>query len=259
LCLAGLPASGKTTFARMFKETIEQKLDNLKVKIIDPDEIRKKITPNKFNYKKEQKIRLQNLAKISDSLKKGYSVISDDLNYYNSMRHDLKEIAEDQECKFFIIHISTPLEICLKWNELRGKPIPETVITNINAKFDDFGKYNWDYPIASIDLSQFKNLNEIIEKLSLKIVNTMNGPISKRRNLNNIAQNVNVYNELVDKVTRNIVSKLLQNPQYYHLRKKILKYRKLFIKKKLVKALDETLISKSFKDYLEDCLNLKIS
>ncbi|MFX1258837.1 MAG: adenylyl-sulfate kinase, partial [Promethearchaeota archaeon] len=95
ICLTGLPASGKTTFANQLKDIIEKRINNFKVKVVDPDKIRGNLTPHEFNYNNEQIIRKKNLEDIQNGLKQGYIVISDDLNYYTSMRHDLKEIAEN--------------------------------------------------------------------------------------------------------------------------------------------------------------------
>ena len=147
ICLVGLPASGKTTFAYQLKGTIEKNIENFNVIIIDPDKIRDQLSPKKFDHRIEQSVRERNFKAINTSLKDNNIVISDDLNYYSSMRHDLKKIADRLEIKFFIIHIATPLKICLNWNKKRGKPIPKSVIKKVYNKFDTFDKYNWDHPI----------------------------------------------------------------------------------------------------------------
>jgi len=128
--LVGLPASGKSTFAFKLKEKLESNFQN-KVKIIDPDIIRDNTFPNGFDFKKEPKIREKNIQSVRRHLIKGYIVISDDLNYYSSMRHDLKLIADSLNIKYYIIYISTPLKLCLERNVERGKPIPNKVIKNI--------------------------------------------------------------------------------------------------------------------------------
>lgn len=259
ICLVGLPASGKTTFAKKFKEFIEQKLDIFKVKIIDPDKIRNKLAPDEFDYKKEQLVRKHNLNKIENALKDGNIVISDDLNYYSSMRHDLKRIAERLNLSFFIIHISTPLEICIKWNKDRGELIPDSVIEKIAHKFDNFDKYNWDYPIAKINLSEVRNFNEIFEHLMSKIIYNIENLYGWKKTEENLKQSSNLYNEMLDKITRHIVGEILKNPEFSVIKNKILKYRKLYIKTNLNKPLNESLIAQTFKEYLENNLNIKIS
>ncbi|MCK4382114.1 MAG: adenylyl-sulfate kinase, partial [Candidatus Lokiarchaeota archaeon] len=80
ICLTGLPASGKTTFANKLKEILEKRFTKLTVSIIDPDIIRHTMAPNKFNYTLEPIVRERNLTEITKELSKGNIVISDDLN-----------------------------------------------------------------------------------------------------------------------------------------------------------------------------------
>ena len=158
ICLVGFPASGKSAFAQKFKEIIEEKSEESRVTIIDPDIIRESITRGKFNHEKENLVRKKNLKAIRRALINGDIVISDDLNYYSSMRHDLMKIAETLKKGFFIIHIATPLETCLRWNENRGKKVPNEVIQDVSNKFDGFTRYKWDTPLNVIDLSKVSNL-----------------------------------------------------------------------------------------------------
>jgi len=259
VCLAGLPASGKTTFAIILKKIVEKKFNTHKVKIVDPDIIRQSITPNKFDYRFESDVREKNLTEIRKELQDGSIVISDDLNYYTSMRHDLKKLADDTKIYFFIINISTPIETCLKWNKLRGKPIPNKIIKNINKKFDNFGKYSWDNPDAVYDMSKIQDLNKEIEDLveNLKSkVNISKEILDEGKNLKDFS---NLDNQNLDKITRVYVGKLLQNSEFSSMKKSIIKTRKLFVKFYKNKSLKESEIANSFKEYLEKRLNVLIS
>ena len=122
IALTGLPASGKSYFANKLNQHFKKKSDQFKVKVVDPDRIRSEITPNKFHHEKEQIVRKLSLNEVKNALENGFIVISDDLNYYTSMRHDLKRIADDLKRKLFIIHIATPLEVCIEWNQKRDQP-----------------------------------------------------------------------------------------------------------------------------------------
>ncbi|MHA2182161.1 MAG: AAA family ATPase [Promethearchaeota archaeon] len=259
ICLTGLPASGKTTFAKILKKTLEKRLPNLPVQIIDPDIIRHTMEPNKFDYNLEPIVRERNLAEISAELNKGKVVISDDLNYYSSMRHDLKSLAENFNVQFFIIYISTPFETCLKWNKKRGEPIPSEIIGKINKKFDDFGKYMWDYPIMKIDVSLIKDLNNEVKELvenMIKKLSVSEKILQREKNLENPA---NWDNEELDRLTRIYVGNLIRNPKLRSWKKKIIKTRKSFVKLYKNKALKEIEIATTFKDYLEKRLAIKIS
>ena len=258
VCLTGLPASGKSIFAYKLKSILENKFHNYSVSIIDPDVIRKEITPDKFDYKVEQEVRRNNLKLVKKTLKEGQIVISDDLNYYTSMRHDLKNIANNMNISYFIIHISTPMKICLKWNEERGSPIPNKIIIDINEKFDDFGKYNWDTPFDEFDFSKMEDFNQRTKNLLNKIINKIKFDKLRKKGEDQLIQG-SLDNEKLDKITRNIVGELMMDPKYHPYRNQIIKCRKNYLKIKINTTINEKEISKSFKEYLENYLNTKIS
>ncbi|MFX1410402.1 MAG: adenylyl-sulfate kinase [Promethearchaeota archaeon] len=259
ICLTGLPASGKSTFAIELKKTLEKKFNRLKVKIIDPDKIRQTLTQNKFDYKKEYLVREKNLEIIKRELKNGSIVISDDLNYYTSMRHDLKDIADELNLNFFIIHIATPLEICLKWNEKRGNPIPNKIIKRINKKFDDFNKYKWDTPYVIYNMSKVTDLNEFLIDFADRLYFKLKHALKILENDSMFKQDLSLYNEELDKITRNYVGKLLEDSNYHPLKNKIIKLRREFVKIKKNEYLSELEIQNSFQKFLEEILNIKIS
>jgi len=257
ICLVGLPASGKSTFADKLKIALKKRFNNLDVVIIDPDIIRKKLTLDKFDHKKEHIVRAENLKIIREELEKGHIVISDDLNYYSSMRHDLKNITDTLNLNFFIIHIATSIRTCLKWNKERSKPIPNKVINKIHERFDKFNKYNWDFPIAQYNISKISDLNLVIEEL-LDRIELKLAFLNQELKTGKIKIFSNVNNENLDKITRMYVGKLLHNPSLFLLKKRIIELRKIFMKQNKNKALREPEILKSFKNFLEKNLNIKI-
>jgi len=259
VCLAGLPASGKTTFANKFKMLLEKKLGKSTVKIIDPDKIRKSITPDKFNHKQEPIVRAENLKAIEKELQREFIVISDDLNYFSSMRHDLKMIARKCDVNFFIIHIATPIEVCIKWNKIRGEPISNKIIKKIYKKFDYFNKYSWDLPEAQYDLSQINDIDKEIEELVEELLKKNKIAENSLKKEERIKTFSSIDNENLDKFTRIYVGKLLQNPNYTDLKNKIIKLRKLFIRINMNKVLSEAEIYEDFRSYLERKLNIKIT
>ena len=100
--LVGLPASGKSSFAKRFKDLFKEKVINFEILIIDPDIIRESLTGSEFDPEKEKLVREKNLVDIHSALQQDKIVISDDLNYYTSMRHDLKSIANKLKRHFFL-------------------------------------------------------------------------------------------------------------------------------------------------------------
>ena len=224
IILCGLPASGKSTFAQEVKKLIETNSKQI-AKIVDPDLIRTLISPE-FNFTLEKNVRNKHLANIEHFLKIGMIAISDDLNYYSSLRHQLKDIADKLHKRYYIVHISTPLETCLKWNKVRGNPIPNSVINKINKKFDNFRNYQWDTPTLVLDMSKIGDLEHKITNF----LNSLQFELKKSR-VRRVPSNQ--YAEQLDTITRKILSELFQDKNMLKDKSKILKLRKSFIKERL--------------------------
>ena len=257
LILSGLPASGKSTFARKFKELVESE-GNINVKIIDTDIIRQQLYPNGFNYKNEKRVRKRLKNDIQQALYHDFIAVSDDLNYYTSMRHDLKNIAEKVKRMFFIVYISTPLEICLNWNTERGNLIPNNVIINVKNKFDQFDRYSWDFPILELDLSKTKDLDIEIKMLLLKIQGILNSKDSLyRKKTKGIELNLE-YSKLLDKVTRRVVGEIFQNNKNHPQKNLILKLRKEYIKLDFTTRLTISEIPNHFMEFLNKRLKIDL-
>jgi len=249
----GLPASGKTTFAHILKKKLNLCFRS-EVKIIDPDLLRDTLSPKNFDFQNEPRIREETLGKVRKYLKKGLIVISDDLNYFTSMRHDLKSIADDLGTNFYIIHISTPLELCLKRNENRGKPIPNKVIQKIHKKFDNFKKYKWDFPLKTFNSTQSSDSVKFIEDL----INEIAEDLKKKNTHTTVRKTPHSSNlEALDLITRKYVGRLLDIPQNRSHKDDILKHRRFYIKEKTNNLSDTKVILEDFKRYLAK--NLKIN
>ncbi|TFF69352.1 MAG: adenylyl-sulfate kinase [Promethearchaeota archaeon] len=250
IILCGLPASGKSTFAFKFKSILEMTREKAKVTIIDPDRIRKDLYSGFFNYKKESLVRKKNLKEIQKALEKGKIVISDDLNYYTSMRHDLKDVAEKVKVAFYIIHISTPIEQCIIWNKQRGEPIPNEVIYKINEKFDLFNTYAWDKPFRTLNLKKNLDLEGKI-KLLLKEIEHDIKLNSELDSMQKTEKTKNRYNEKLDQITRKIVNNYVKGLKDESLIKKLVSLRKVFIKQNLDKVMSNSEIKKKFTNFLK--------
>ncbi len=204
LALCGLPASGKSSLADAIRLAVHSK--GPEVEVVRTDEWRDDTYYSDFVPEKEGEVRQAALARVETLVSKGKSVIHDDTNYYNSMRHELLEIAIDAKCAFGIIHVTTPLEEALKWNRERpGTRIPDHVIQRISERFDRPGaRYLWDCPLAEVDMST-PDLDSTVSE----IVNTIRSLEVIRQPKSTLAGD-NEFEKL-DLATRNTVSGFLQN------------------------------------------------
>jgi tRNA uridine 5-carbamoylmethylation protein Kti12 len=243
IILCGLPASGKSTFAQEISELIEANSTQI-VKIVDPDQIRNQISPT-FNFTLEKNVRNKHLVDIEYFLKRGMITISDDLNYYSSMRHQLKDIAEKLNKKFYIIYISTPVEVCLKWNKVRGSPIPDSVLLKVDNKFDNFQNYQWDTPSLILDMSKTSDLKHNITTYLNSLQFELKKKQMKKSSSNQLA-------EQLDSITRKIISELFQDKRMLNDKSKILKLRKQFIKKTLGSKKFSKNMKEDFIDFLKE-------
>ncbi|MFX0033293.1 MAG: AAA family ATPase [Candidatus Hodarchaeota archaeon] len=258
IILVGLPSSGKSTIAAILQQQMEKRNDKFRIEIVDPDKIRNSLTPNKFDYKKEGLIRKKSLKKVKNGLRNGSIVISDDLNYYTSMRHDLKEIAEKYEKRFFIVHIATPLEKCIEWNKNRGLPIPQEVVQNIYEKFDLFNQYNWDKPLMTIDPSKTENLEKEVNNL----INLIEGNLEKKafgKHSKRKKSEQERYHEKVDKITRNLITEISRYDEFRPFMKKISKMRKEFIKINKDRLFTDMQISEELFKFIKKGLKSELS
>jgi selenocysteine-specific elongation factor len=171
LILCGIPSSGKSRLAEEIANRLTKEHGYLTV-IVASDTFRHMTSTYKsrFEPELEEFVRGATYRTIEEALRNGLLVISDDTNYYRSIRRHLKRIAERARAGFAIIYVNTPLDTALKWNKERGEPIPNTLIEEIHQKLDSPGeKYTWDTPIHIADMNK-NELNELTNLLIPKII-----------------------------------------------------------------------------------------
>lgn len=127
----GLPASGKTTWAR------NRALLNDKIVVVSRNEIRKMISPiTIFNKSRESLITVIEVAAVRSALSKGFNVIVDS-HHLNPkivekwVRNSVKFKAE-LETVFF----NTPVSECIRRDENRTEPVGKEVILNMSKKYN---------------------------------------------------------------------------------------------------------------------------
>ncbi|MFX1508285.1 MAG: AAA family ATPase [Promethearchaeota archaeon] len=253
IILSGLPSSGKSILAKEIAKIFELDL-SMKTIIIESDAIRNMIPSyreRRFNPDHEPVVRSAMFSLIKHFLQQGYLVINDDMNYYKSMRHDLREIALELNVQSAIIYISTPREIALSWNEKRGLPIPQDVIEDVYNKFDIPGKdYEWDMPILTTDLSIIAPksaandavtlIRDLLSKPSINEIKTIVEPSEEDR-----------QKEAVDQLTRRIVSETIANKKDEKLAKILSGVRRDFLKMAIKNKLTLDEMNEKFKELVE--------
>ncbi|MEM2767611.1 MAG: selenocysteine-specific translation elongation factor [Candidatus Bathyarchaeia archaeon] len=174
LILCGIPSSGKTELAKRTAKILEKKF-NKPVLVVGTDFFREMMPISEEVFKPEREVFLKFLAfnTISLGLQNGFIVISDDLNYYTSMRKDLADLAKSKGAGFGVVYVNTPLNVALEWNRKRGSPIPDELIEEIHAKFEEPGeKYRWDSPIITVNPAE-DELEVLAERVASETIQCM--------------------------------------------------------------------------------------
>lgn len=131
IILQGLPASGKSTWARAHV------LANPGWKRINRDELRRMVDAGKYSKSNEKLIRQFRDDILRECLSSKYSIIIDDTNFEQYQIDHIREIAREfdvpVEKKIFYVD---PVE-CIKRNDLRSEEerVPESVIWEMYEKY----------------------------------------------------------------------------------------------------------------------------
>lgn len=187
LILVGIPASGKSFFAKQIKNHIESNSDEKrKIVIVDTDIIRAEMYGDFFNPDNEKKVIEEKYNKIQSLLSDPliFLIIVDDLNYLTSQRKELHSIAFQSDFIPFTIYFDCNLETAITRNQKRkGKEktngthnnkevcqtrLPDEVITRVFDKIDPPGKkYVWDQPDYILECNELDFSNHFKQIISL--------------------------------------------------------------------------------------------
>ena len=144
IILQGLPASGKSTYAKQLVDTLDWKR-------INKDDLRAMIDNSKWTERNEKeilKIRNNLLLKF---LEDGYSVVIDDTNFAPKHIDTIKEICSEQLVECEVLFFPTPLYECIERDSKRERPVGKKVILKM---------YN-QYLRAGIESNDFKDEPEL--------------------------------------------------------------------------------------------------
>jgi selenocysteine-specific elongation factor len=235
--MCGLPSSGKTTISKNVASLLEDK-HGISTMVISSDDFRDMLshTSKGFNPERETSVKSLYERAIATGLEQGFLVISDDLNYYKSMRSDLRQIAKRSGSDYDIVFVDTPVEQALKWNEERGSPIPSSLIEEINQKLDPpKGDYKWDNPLVVVDPSK-QNFEEIASIIVAAVLKRLENPIrSKPRKV--VEDEKSIRARGIERETRKSMMEVMTRYKNPDLALSLSRIRKEVVKKALADGL----------------------
>lgn len=130
IILKGLPASGKSTYA---KQLI---FNNPGVyKRVNKDDLRSMLDDGKWSKHNEQFVLKLRDKIIIDSLQEGKHVIVDDTNLHPKHEQNIRDLVKEMEVKIDVITFDTPIEECIERDLKRTKSVGEKVIRDMYKQF----------------------------------------------------------------------------------------------------------------------------
>lgn len=127
LALRGLPASGKTTYAKKL-------VDKGWVRV-NKDDLRAMLNNSKFSNDNESYILALRDEIIISSLVQGKNVVIDDTNLDPKHLIAFESIAGEFLSDFEIRFFDVPVKECIRRNQLRDKPVPDKVIYTMYERY----------------------------------------------------------------------------------------------------------------------------
>lgn len=123
LMLRGLPASGKSSYAR----TLQKSASGNWVRV-NNDELREIFHAGRWSKHNEVLIEIIRETTIKSALFRGDNVVVDNLNLHPKHKEWLQKIAKEHNVTFEIKNFDTPVEECIRRDALREKPVGKKVI-----------------------------------------------------------------------------------------------------------------------------------
>lgn len=235
--MCGLPSSGKTTISKNVASLLEDK-HGIPTMVISSDDFRGMLSYSSKGFKPERETFVKALydRSIATALDQGFLVISDDLNYYKSMRSDLRQIAKRSGSDYDIVFVDIPVEQAIQWNQKRGSPIPSSLIEEINQKLDPpKGDYKWDTPIVVVDPSE-QSYEEITNSIVSAVLKRLDNPIrSKPKKI--VEDEKSIRARGIERETRKSMMEVMTRYKNPDLAISLSKIRKEVVKKALVDGL----------------------
>ena len=140
----GLPASGKTFWAREFVANA-----GFSACRINKDDLRSMTHNGNYSKEREYFITKARDVLIAQALSFGYTVVNDDTNLRNHSIEPMLTIAKLARAPVEFVLFNTPTEICIERDRLRSRTVGENVIRGMDESTEtmtlEMNKYPWMY------------------------------------------------------------------------------------------------------------------
>lgn len=130
LMLKGLPASGKSTYA---KDLLDREPGLWKR--VNKDDLRALLDNGKWSKKNEQFVLTVRDGLIISALDLGYNVVVDDTNFSPTHKVNFQKIAADNGAVFEEKYFEVPLNECIERDSKRANPVGQKVIMDMFDKY----------------------------------------------------------------------------------------------------------------------------
>lgn len=131
--LVGSPGCGKSTLAAKMVE------HNPDYRIVSTDEIRAELYGDASIQGSWLEISAQVLCRIHEAIASGNPIIYDATNFKRPWRIDLLgKLVKYKNVYWVALHVQTPLECCILWNQQRQRQVPEIIIETMAQYLDKF-------------------------------------------------------------------------------------------------------------------------
>lgn len=145
LMLKGLPASGKSTYA---KELVSKNHNWVRV---NKDDLRAMMNNGEFSGKLEKQVVKTEREIAENALKIGKSVVIDDTNFNPTHEEYFRQLAKSYKAEFDVEFFNTPLEICMIRDNERSNGVGETVIRKMYNQYlkPKPAAYEWNEKLST--------------------------------------------------------------------------------------------------------------
>ena len=126
--LKGLPASGKSTWAR-------EKLAEGNIKRVNKDDLRAMIDNSKWTGSNEKFIKKVRDSIVVQALQTGNHVIVDDTNLHVGHYDRMKQLAKENNARVEVVEFDTPLEVCIERDANRENSVGVDVIQGMYDRY----------------------------------------------------------------------------------------------------------------------------